>query len=195
MRSLIVLALITSTSIATAEPMLRIGIGAARTSQPSSLERDPSTTAGPSISLDVIPRREGFVIGAHFGWSASFNTYPAAGTPGLERNALDQLFEAHAMLEWHRGRVSLGASLGVDVIDSHGTYSLMNQGEASDRDTGIGARLHVDVDVASFSRGTLAVTGSAALSSLLAASGACNGSFSCAPQGTSIGLGVTFRPR
>lgn len=192
MRAAIVGILVSSTAFAEPAPTdLRVGLVASLMGQHSNLATDVSKTPGPGVFVDWVKRSEQFAFGAHLGWSSSFNN---ANLFGAAETTFQQLIEAHALFEWRHGAVSLGGSVGLDVLNVRGSYSDMN-GDPDHTDKALGVRAHVAVDVGSISNGTFAVTGSASLFSLLHASGACGGDLSCADQATSFTVGVAFRPR
>lgn len=194
MRFAILVMLLASTTVAAADPAdFRIGVAATMMGQHSNLATDISRIPGPGVSLDwaKMHSQQHFVLGAHLGWSSSFNR---ANVFGAEEKTFQQLIEAHMLLEWRYGRVAFGGSFGLDVLDARGNYSDMN-GDPDHTDEAFGVRAQIAVDVGSIDSGTFAVTGSASLFSLLHASGVCGGELSCADQATAFSIGLAFRPR
>ncbi len=179
-------------STASADPAdLRIGVAGTVLGQHSNLATDVSRTPGPGVSVDWAKlRSEHLALGAHLGWSSSFNR---ANLFGAEETTFQQLVEAHLLLEWRAGPAAIGGSFGLDVLDVRGSYSDMN-GDPDHTDVAFGVRVQVAVAVGSIDSGTIAVTGSASLFSLLHASGACGGSLSCADQATAFSIGLAFSP-
>ncbi len=180
-------------STASADPGdYRVGIAGTLVEQHSNLATDVSRTPGLGVVLDWAKMRsEHFALGAHVGWSSSFNR---ANLFGAEETTFQQLFEAHMLLEWRAGPAVIGGSFGLGVLDARGSYSDMN-GDPDHTDFAFGVRAHVAYTVGSIDSCAFAVTGSASLFSLLHASGVCGGELSCADQATALSLGVAFSPR
>jgi hypothetical protein len=157
---------------------------------------------GPGASVDVISARDGWSVGAHFGWSSGFNRKVQPGTPS-DLRSFDSLLQLHVLVQYRDSGFAIGAGVGHDVAIKYAHYadpvsSTISPQQVdwfSSTDNALGGHVQASYDLGSIERGTFGVYAGAGLFHIFHPADLCAGECTAPHQGQALWVGVMFRPR